>query len=50
VKAPLLPTYGELLDALEALCGMTHENSGDALKRARALIAAAKSTPAIAAQ
>lgn len=32
------PKYADLLDALKALCGMTHETSGDALKRARALI------------
>jgi hypothetical protein len=37
-NARLISTAPEMLDALRALCGMTYENSADALKRARAVI------------
>jgi hypothetical protein len=39
-SAALFASAPDLLEALKAVCGMTHENSGDALRRARALIAA----------
>lgn len=37
-NARLIACAPEMLDALRAICFMTHENSGDVLKRARALI------------
>lgn len=37
-NARLIATAPEMLDALRAVCGMTHETSGDALNRARAVI------------
>jgi hypothetical protein len=37
-NARLISAAPEMLDALRALCGMTHENSADALRRARAVI------------
>ena len=44
-NAQLIATAPELLDALESICIMTSENSADVLKRARAVIARAKTVP-----